>query len=231
MASLNYRLSPHPHHSTDPSEPGDPARSSKWPDYIKDAEAGIRWVLDHGDDDLEDKSHTKGGDSKKKRQYILAGHSVGGTMAMLIAQSDLFHSKIPLPLAIIPLCGIYDFTSLRDAHLENKDLYNDFTTAAFGPEDDGGWQRGDCTKGIINEEVKAVVMGHGKHDKLVDWNQAEQVARVLEKVNESNAEGKGERKAEVLRVEGNHNEVWEKGVGVANCVKVAVQLLERMGHL
>ena len=237
MASLNYRLSPHPHHPTDPSQTGDPARSSKWPDYIRDVEAGIKWVLDHGDDDPEGKrekprtDHTEGRDPKRKRQYILAGHSVGGTMTMLISQSGPLQSKVPRPLAIIPLCGIYDFTTLRDAHLENKDLYNAFTTAAFGPEDDGGWERGDCTKGVIDEEVKVIVMGHGKEDKLVDWGQAEQMARILEKVDGSRVKGGGGRKAEVLTVEGNHNEVWEKGEGVARCVGVTVRLLEGMGYV
>ena len=152
-------------------------------------------------------------------------------MAMLISQSASSYSNVPRPLAIIPLCGIYDFTTLRDAHMENKDLYNAFTTAALGPEDDGGWERGKCTKGVIDEEVKVIVMGHGKDDKLVDWGQAEQMARVLEKVNESSAEGKGGRKAEVLRVEGNHNEVWGKGVGFARCVGVTVWLLEGMGYV
>ena len=237
MASLNYRLSPHPHHSTNPSETGDPARSSKWPDYIRDVDTGIKWVLDHGDDDPEDKreklytDHTEGGDPKTKRQYILAGHSVGGTMAMLISQSDPLNSKVPLPLAIIPLCGIYDFTTLRDAHMENKDLYNAFTTAAFGPEDDGGWERGNCAKAVIDEEVKVVVMGHGKHDMLVDWGQAEQMAGVLEKVNARNTQGEGARQAKLLTVEGNHNEAWEKGFGVAECTQAAVQLLEKMGYL
>ena len=194
-------------------------------------------MLDHGDDDLEGKSEkprtdrTEGGDPKTRRQYILAGHSVGGTMTMLISQSDSSYSKVPLPLAIIPLCGIYDFTTLRDAHLENKDLYNAFTTAAFGPEDDGGWERGDCTKGVVDEEVKVIVMGHGKDDKLVDWGQAEQMARVLEKVNGSSGERGGGRKAEVLTVEGNHNEVWEKGIGFAKCVAVTVRRLEEMGYM
>ena len=152
-------------------------------------------------------------------------------MAMLISQSDPTYNKVPLPLAIIPLCGIYDFTTLRDAHMEDKDLYNAFTTAAFGPEDDRGWERGDCTKGVIDEEVKVIVMGHGQDDKLVDWGQVEQMAGVMEKVNENNVEGEGGRKAEVVTVEGHHNDPWEKGVGVAKCAEVAVQLLEKMGYL
>ena len=152
-------------------------------------------------------------------------------MAMLIAQSDV----LPLPVAIIPLCGIYDFTTLRDAHLENKDLYNAFTTAAFGPEDGEGWQKGDCTGGVVNQEVKVVVMGHGKEDRLVDWGQAEQMSTVLEMVNGGDGEGgegeKGRRKAELRTVQGNHNEVWEKGVGVAECVGVTIRYLERLGYL
>ena len=219
VASINYRLSPHPNHETQPSQPGDPSRSSKWPDYIEDVKAGVQWVLENGDDE-QTTVMRKG----VKRPYILAGHSVGGTMSAMIAQSsDL---DIPLPLAVIPLCGIYNFTTLRDSHLEHRALYDAFTTAAFGPEADGGWEFGNCTQKQIRSEVKAVVTGHGKEDKLVDWGQLEEMRGVLDEVNAD--EG---RNAVVIEVQGDHNDVWKKGKEVAMCVGKAVELLRGVGRM
>ena len=153
-------------------------------------------------------------------------------MAMLIAQTDPAQLAIPLPLGIVPLCGIYNFTALRDAHPANVDIYNTFTIAAFGPEQvEGGWERGHCTKGAIREEVRVVVMGHGKEDTLVEWGQAEEMAGVMDKVNEGNSEGGGSRKALVIEVKGDHNEVWEGGVQVAGCVDAAMKALEEVGGI
>ncbi|KAG7006658.1 hypothetical protein G7Y79_00013g034300 [Physcia stellaris] len=225
VASLNHRLSPYPTHPTNPSKPGDPARSSKWPDHMNDVKAGIAWVLNQGDDSQENTKPDSGRDGIFKRRYILAGHSVGGTMAMLIAQSDPAELAIPLPLGIVPLCGIYNFTALRDAHPANADIYNTFTTAAFGPEDEGGWERGNCTKGVIHDEVRVVVMGHGKRDTLVEWGQVEEMAGVMDRVNEGISGGGGIRKARVIEVKGDHDEVWEGGVEVAGCVDVAMKTL------
>ena len=98
---------------------------------------------------------------------------MGATMTILIAQSYPARVAIPLPIAIIPLCGIYNFKSLRDAHMDHADIYNAFTTAAFGTEDEGGWERGNCTEGEIGGEVKAFVIGHSQEDTLVDWGQVE----------------------------------------------------------
>lgn len=147
-------------------------------------------------------------------------------MAMLLAQSDPAYLAIPLPLAIIPLYGIYNFTTLRNTHLENKDIYNDFTTAAFGPEDEGGWELGNCTTMNIREEVKIIVMGHGKEDRLVDWGQAEEMAPVLDKANE-----KVRGKAVMVDVKGDHDEVWKGGLQIAGCVNVAVGILGARGCL
>lgn len=157
-------------------------------------------------------------------------------MAMLIAQSDPAEFAIPLPLGIVPLCGIYNFTALRDAHPANADIYNTFTTAAFGPEDagesmEGGWERGDCTKGVIRDEVRVVVMGHGKEDTLVEWGQVEEMAGVMDKVNEGNSGDGGARRALLVEVNGDHDEVWEGGVQVAGCVDAAMKALEHVGAM
>lgn len=167
-------------------------------------------------------------------------------MAMKIAQSaHPTSTSLPPPLAIVPLCGIYDFVRLRDAHPGNRELYEAFATAAFGGEEGGGWEEGgrgwaagDCTKGRIVEGVKVVVVGHGRGDGLVEWGQVEGMRGVLEGVNgdggkdgEGEEGGKGGRKAVVVEVEGEHNECWEKGEGVARCVEVAVGMLGGLGYL
>ena len=45
IASLNYRLSPYPHHPTHPSSPNNESRNRRWPDHIDDVRDAIRWLF------------------------------------------------------------------------------------------------------------------------------------------------------------------------------------------
>ena len=160
---------------------------------------------------------------------------MGGTLPMMIAQSTQI--TFPLPVAIVPHCGIYNFTTLRDAHLGDRALYDTFTTAAFGSEEHGGWEIGNCTRKKVREEVKVVVMGHSKSDKLVEWGQCEEMRGVLEDVNGgSKVEDDGNglqraRKAVLLEVEGDHNDIWKEGKEISRCVDMAIGLLKELEYL
>lgn len=124
--------------------------------------------------------------------------------------------------AIVSLEGIYDFTACRDAHPQLRDMYNAFTTGAFGPEEERGWERGDLLrcKRRIRDGVEIVVVGHSRDDELVEWEQGQKLIGVLKRERE----GKGEV-VRLVEVEGTHSQIVRDGVAVGRCVGVAIAML------
>lgn len=124
--------------------------------------------------------------------------------------------------AVVSLEGIYDFTACRDAHPDLRDVYNAFTTGAFGPEEEGGWERGNVLgcKRRVGDGVEAVVVGHSRDDELVEWEQGQRLIGVLERQRE----GRGEV-VRLVEVEGTHSQVVRDGVAVGKCVGVAIEVL------
>jgi len=139
-------------------------------------------------------------------------------MTLKVAQSEVLPFRYPT--AALSLCGIYDFAALRDAHLSHRQVYDDFTTAAFGPEEDGGWQRGN-TKTGFSKEVEIVLLAHSKTDTLVDWEQTE-VMRDSLRVMGPRAKGV------VMEVKGDHKEIYEKGREVARAVRDTLGYLREL---
>ncbi|KAF6236864.1 hypothetical protein HO173_005155 [Letharia columbiana] len=232
IASLNYRLSPHPTHPTDPSDPCDGARNAEWPDAIEDVRDAIRWLK---------KEEGLGGG-----EWIVCGHSVGGTMAVMVGMDGTGgggddgrggkegkewergvwgeEGGMDGLKAVVSLEGIYDFTACRDAHPRLRDMYDAFTTGAFGPEEEGGWERGDVLrcKRRVRDGVEAVVVGHSRDDELVEWEQGQRLIGVLEREREGEGEGEVVR---LVEVEGKHSQVVRDGVAVGKCVNVAIRVL------
>lgn len=130
---------------------------------------------------------------------------------------------------VVALEGIYDFTACRDAHPQLRDMYDAFTTGAFGPEEGKGWERGDvlrCER-RIRDGVEVVVVGHSRDDELVEWEQGQRLVGVLE------GEREGKRKGDVVRlveVEGTHSQIVRDGVAVGRCVGVAIAVLDEKGE-
>lgn len=122
---------------------------------------------------------------------------------------------------VISIEGIYDFVALRDAHMSSKDLYDAFTTGAFGPEEDGGWERGNILRcgRKVREGVEVVLVVHSRGDELVEWEQGEGMAGVLRR---EGREGVGV----LMEVEGRHAEVVEEGVVVGRVLEEAVRMLQ-----
>ncbi|KAK0509675.1 hypothetical protein JMJ35_008069 [Cladonia borealis] len=228
IASINYRLSPYPHHPTHPSHPGDKSRNAKWPDHINDVRDAIKYL------------QRPGGELEEGKEWIICGHSVGATMALMLAMSPSpslpspsthnhdeygWGHEIPLPglIGVIGISGIYDFTACRDAHPAMRDIYDAFITGAFGPEEDGGWERGDVRSAgrRVGREVGVVVVGGSRGDELVEW---EQVGAMMGGLEWEEGEG---RKV-VVEVEGGHMDVVEGGVGVGMCVGRCLEALVGM---
>lgn len=160
-------------------------------------------------------------------ECIVAGHSVGGTMAMMLGMEpskdskSLWGKEAPMPRlrAVVSIEGIYDFVACRDAHLDFRELYDAFTTGAFGPEEDGGWGRGDILRSgrRIREDVVNVVVAHSKEDELVEWEQAEKMMEVLENHEKG--------RAVLVELKGKHQEVVTKGVDIAKSVNAVTDIL------
>lgn len=142
-------------------------------------------------------------------------------MTLKVAQSEVL--PFQHPVAALSLCGIYDFVALRDAHLSHRQVYDDFTTAAFGPEEDGGWERGN-TKTGFSKKVEVVVLAHSKTDTLVDWGQIE-VMRGLLMATGPRAKGV------LMEVKGDHKEIYEKGKELARAVKETLGYLQALQRI
>ncbi|KAI4188629.1 MAG: hypothetical protein L6R41_002007 [Letrouitia leprolyta] len=240
IASLNYRLSPYPSHPTDPSKPDDESRNAKWPDHVKDVRRAIHWLSSSCDEEEEDGSARGRYPDLTTHACILIGHSVGATIAFALAlESDLDtvsntnerENNVKFK-AIVGVEGIYDFVALRDAHLEFRDVYEEFTTAALGDERSGGWEKGNVAKIVRDgkvrlEGVETVVLGQSRRDELVEWGQVEVIKAALEERGwngEDEGSGKGDKKmVSVVELNGGHDEVWEKGEEMARCILLAVK--------
>ena len=120
--------------------------------------------------------------------------------------------------AVVAIEGIYDFVACRDAHVENRDLYDGFTTGAFGAEEDGEWESGNVIRcgRRVREEVEFVSVVHSKGDELVEWEQAEGMVKMLREEGE---------KGMLVEVKGMHQEIVTEGEVIGKVVGKAVESL------
>ena len=295
MISLNYRLAPYPDHPTHPTpSPGtnpnekNTGRDAHWPDPLTDILTAILYLASpsfendllaalaqppsgHDDDDGDSARRTAArvglGNGK---EWILGGHSVGATMAMMIAlepwprgwleeeeeeeevevtasEQDAWESAMGGLRGVVALEGVYDFTTLRDAHLAQREFYEPWISEVFGPEHGdgmegkkGGWGRGSVMRYllILNEDrekggkrrrrglregVGKVVVGHSWADEAVEWAQSEGLVGVLRE----RMEGREKERVELVEVRGGHDEVVEEGVEIGRCVGRVVEALLR----
>ena len=121
----------------------------------------------------------------KERKYILAGHSVGATLALKIA--EMFKPNVavapPKPLAVIGLAGIYNFSACRNAHPADAALYTEIFNGAFGLEEAGAWEQGRTPRVCFAEDTKVVVLVSGVDDALVEKEQMLWVASRIRELN------------------------------------------------
>lgn len=188
---------------------------------------GIGWL----------KREENAGLGEGKWEWIVCGHSVGGTMAVMVGMDGMGAGEEEWERGVwgeeggmdglkgvVALEGIYDFTACRDAHLRVRDVYDGFTTGAFGAEEEGGWERGNvlgCRR-RVRDGVEVVVVGHSREDELVEWEQGIRLIGVLE--GERERVGRGEV-VRFVEVEGTHERVVKDGVAVGKCVGVAIAVL------
>lgn len=279
---MNYRLAAYPEHPTNPSHGGKErkggegnregeGRDSTWPDMIEDVRGAVGWLLGLGGEGEEGgegtegngvKGNARGGEGGIKegrgamagQEFIVVGHSVGGTMGVMLGLSPSpssssttlqppssanpyigqwgHHQDFPGLKAIVSIAGIFDFAALRDAHLPMRGLYDSFITAAYGEEESGAWEAGN---------VIAAVDGHGSDGarrRLADGLEVVLIAgsrgdelvewaqgeALVGALKEVESEEK--RVVELVEVWGKHQELVSEGKVVGDVAARAINLLD-----
>jgi len=216
-ASINYRLSPHPSHPQDPAKtPSYELRTAAWPQHLTDVRAAIAHLQAH---------HHFGSN------YLLVGHSVGATMALLTALLDASDpssegAEFVKPTALLGVCGIYDFPRLHDVFpayvdmtlnaLKTPENVTRASPALYSADEYvARWTSGgDGATG-----TKTVMLAHSRDDGLVDWSQVEAMRDVF------GAVGRDSIDCRVVEVKGLHNEVWERGEELARVIDMAARAM------
>ena len=148
---------------------------------------------------------------------------------MLAFQSVMGRSKAGIshgPLAIVGLAGIYDLKLFRDTNKEIS-AYQEIVEGAFG-EDEATWDAVSpaVVKGAVGveggwTEGRWAILAYSPEDSLVDAAQREAMNTFLKGCWELQSEDKL-RCVALMRLEGEHDECWEKGEGLAEAIGYAI---------
>lgn len=226
-ASINYRLSPRPTNSPqDPhTTPAYELRNASWPDHIHDVLAAIAHLqLKHG----------FGG------RYLLVGHSVGATMALLstLASGKTFTNtadskllpKIEPPMAVIGVSGIYDFGRLQESFPEYTEVTNnaihdprDVTLASPASHSLAEYQDTWAQNGA---QQRVLILAHSRDDGMVDWKQVEAMEAVF-----GTTEGQSNFAVQVVEMKGKHNDIWGHGTELARVIRIGIGALRRLDRI
>ncbi|KAK4153181.1 Alpha/Beta hydrolase protein [Chaetomidium leptoderma] len=218
LVSLNYRLSPHPHHPSPPND--DPARQARHPDHITDILTALAYLH-------------RLGIITKKENWILAGHSCGATLAFQAVMSPARWGLSPDALtaaaaaaAVVGFNGLYDlagFIASPPRGYEHLcEAYREFVSGAFGEEEEGwravcpatagaggavGWVGEWVGDGDDDDHRKRgqVVLVQSREDTLVPYQQLEVMRAVLE--------GEERVAMRVMEAGGDHDVIWREGGG------------------
>jgi kynurenine formamidase len=229
FASLNYRLSPHPDYPQDADKTSTyELRNAKHPDHVDDVLTAI---------EVLQKKYGFG------ERYLLVGHSVGATMAFQVALSRNVpwdpsaaaetERKVEPPVALLGVEGIYDFPLLvRTVPDEVRDKYVKPTQGAFGKNEDVWLEASPAQYSAETyarswgEGRRLAIVAHSREDELVDWEQVRAIRKVFsQRVKDDRI------KFEVLELKGKHHEeVWEKGEGLAKAIAEAIRSLKVLSN-
>ena len=212
-ASLDYRLSPYPHHPDSPSTPSDSARSARHPDHIRDILAAILHLQ---------QTYAFG------HRYLLIGHSAGATLALQVAMSREWSSPpIPIapPTAILGLAGIYDLPAFAASSPPAAAIIAN----AFGP-DPAIWRAASPALhpdfASSCPSARLVVLAHSPADPLVPADQPQRMLRAL-RAQAWRPDPDADRRVVCLDLHGGHDDVWQTGDAVAPIEWALRALVER----
>ncbi|KAJ9635563.1 hypothetical protein H2204_005737 [Knufia peltigerae] len=213
IASLSYRLSPHP---SCPQDPDASPRDAKHPDHLDDVCAGIdvlRRVYGLSNSD----------------NYVLMGHSCGATLAFQAVKRHV-DAGLPAPRALIGLAGIYDIKALVRNHSTGPyaDVYESFIRGAFGDDEKVRIEASPSHFGshISLRSPCTVLLVVADGDELVEPEQRMTMRATLLGIGEglelrSPVTSHGNWRYSEISVPGGHDEMWEKG-------EIMVSVVERL---
>ena len=213
LASISYRLSPHPSFPQDPENtPSYELRVARHPQHVEDVVSALAFL------------HSR---YRFGQRYILVGHSCGATMAFQSVMPRVINRTVcPPPTAILGVAGIYDLQLLRDKHADIS-AYQDFIEGAFGSH---GWDAVSpaCVKGDAGVEGgwkdgRLAVLARSTDDELVDASQGEAMRDTLAS-NWANTS----RLITTLSLRGSHDDAWKDGEELARAVMFTLDELHKM---
>ncbi|KAF7586046.1 hypothetical protein BBP40_009644 [Aspergillus hancockii] len=219
IATIEYRLSPHPNHPQDPSTT-DPKeyRGAKHPDHINDVQAALGFL------------QRKYGFQER---YILVGHSCGATLAFQSVMGRFNGAGGEGgPVAVLGAAGIYDLRLLRDT-FKGIPAYQDIVEGAFGADEglwdgvssavvegkdgvEGGWKAG-----------RLAVLAYSSNDGLVDGKQWEIMRESLGRWVQGQSGGQ-RRAVEMFALDGEHDECWKTGEELAKAIAFTIEKLQEV---
>lgn len=203
FVSINYRLSPYPSHPRDPSSPDDPSRNAHYPDHLQDVVKALLY--------LESQYHISG-------RYLLVGHSAGATIAFELHGNS--SSKLPAPVGILGVAGIYHFEAFLKNHSESP-AYLEFMESAF--PDRALWEKAAPytnreSGSAVWEHVKAVIIAHSEDDELIEEEQTSFMLQRARSILQN-------EKVHFLHTHGHHDEIWRSGHILADLITKSLHIL------
>ncbi|KAK8156159.1 Alpha/Beta hydrolase protein [Phyllosticta citrichinensis] len=211
IASLHYRLSPYPTHPTHPTRlardttaaqlEGRAVAHPAHRDDVLEALAALRRLYAVG----------------TARAFVLLGHSCGATLALQVLPQ--LAEEQALPRAVAGISGIYDVPRFAANH-GDVPVYAEILAGAFGGDGDSvddamraAWAEASPVRvAAVLARLQRVVLAQSRADGLVEWEQVELMRRAAE-------ETKGGQTVQVIEIQGQHDECWETGEGVALVVE------------
>lgn len=207
-ATLNYRLSKHTNHTQPASTPTYELRNASWPEHLDDVLASIKQLQ---------------ATYKFGSNYLLAGHSVGAQMALLVALKAK-DKGVVAPRLVLGLSGVYDFPLIHQDHPEYRKMT--FNAMKEG-EEIAASPTTFPAEAYEGAGVERVLLGHSRDDGLVPWNQVEKMVGVLEKAKRGGASGGGDY-VSVVELNGKHNDIWRDGKESSRAIQAALELMDAL---
>lgn len=205
-ASINYRLSPHPAYPQDHSRTPDyELRTAQWPEHLSDVTAALKHL------------QTQYGFGSN---YVLAGHSVGATLAFLLTLNCAEHDILP-PRALVGMSGIYDFPQIHETNPEYLGMTANAMDARYFSEASPACHNlAEYASKWKLDGPRKVLLAHSKDDGLVEWGQVTRMQNVLASGSKQNIQ------TSLLELFGEHNDIWVEGKECARAIREAVESLQ-----
>ncbi|KAM5504586.1 Kynurenine formamidase [Microsporum canis] len=219
IASIDYRLSPHPNFPQDAgSVDAREYRNAKRPEHITDVQKALA---------LLQEKYAFG------ERYVLIGHSCGGTMSFQVVMDRVLRAEeVVRPVAIVCVAGVTHMPLLVET-MAHVPAYREFIADAFGGEDT--WRLAspamDVTAGGVVDSWKngrLAVVARSVNDEALPGNQLAPMKEALAPWAAAAEAGKERRVKIIEDMVDTHDGMWTSGKEVAAVISTAIKELQDM---